>query len=97
MAITLNKQAILCEETAIASGKITADSSPQTLLYGISREWRGLLAATDYPCEKQPGWSEKEVGASEVITATLAYLQHLGCRDIEQLIRDTVKRQARLR
>lgn len=94
MAITLNKYAVQCEEIAIANGKITPKSSSRPLLYEISRNWRKLLDATTFPGETEK-WSEKEEAASEVILSALAYLQRIGCKNIEQLLRDTIERQAR--
>ncbi|MCM1337730.1 MAG: hypothetical protein NC187_08140 [Candidatus Amulumruptor caecigallinarius] len=95
MAITLNKQALRCEEIAVARGKITPQSSPRTSLYDISRQWRELLGASGFPSEGMPGWSEKEAAAAELLIATLTYLQHIGCKNIEQLLRDAIERQAR--
>ncbi|MCM1140942.1 MAG: hypothetical protein NC453_20420 [Muribaculum sp.] len=95
MAITLNKQAIRCEEIALAGGKITPASSPRTLLYDISRQWRELLDATSFQSGNLPEWSEREVAASEVLVATLTYLQRIGCKNIEQLLKDTIERHAR--
>ncbi|MCM1141765.1 MAG: hypothetical protein NC453_24610 [Muribaculum sp.] len=95
MAITLNKQAIRCEEIALAGGKITPLSSPRTSLYDISREWRKLLDSTSFPSQNLPKWSEKEEAAAEVLIATLTYLQRIGCKNIEQLLRDAIERQAR--
>ena len=95
MAITLNKQAIRCEEIALAGGKITPLSSSRTSLYDISREWRVLLDATSFPSENLPKWSEKEEAAAEVLIATLTYLQRIGCTNIEQLLRDAIERHAR--
>lgn len=95
MAITLNKQAIRCEEIALAGGKITPLSSSRTSLYDISRQWRELLDATSFPSENLPEWSEKEESAAEVMIATLTYLQRIGCRNIEQLLRDAIERHAR--
>ena len=93
MAITLNKQAIRCEEIALAGGKITPLSSPRISLYDISRHWRGLLDATRFPSEDVPKWSEREAAAAEVLIATLTYLQRIGCRNIEQLLKDSIERQ----
>lgn len=95
MAITLNKYAIRCEEIAIASGKITPNSSATPLLYDISRNWRTLVDATSYKSENMPEWSEKEELASEVIISAVTYLQRLGCKNIEQLLKDTIERHAR--
>lgn len=95
MAITLNKSAIRCEEIAIASGKINRDSSDRPILYDISRNWRKLLAATDYKSDNPGPWSEKEEAACDVIVSALTYLQRLGCTNIEQLLRDTIERHAR--
>lgn len=95
MAITLNKYAGLCEEIAIVSGRITPNSSAGPLLYDISRNWRRLLDASGFQSDNPGGWSEKEESAAEVIISALTYLQHLGCKDIEQLLKDTVERHIR--
>ena len=96
MAITLNKKyAIMCEEAAIASGKITPDSSAQPLLYDISRNWRKLLDATKFKSKNPGPWNEKEEAAGEVIISAVTYLQHIGCKNIEQLLIDIIERHAR--
>ncbi len=95
MAIMLNKYAIQCEEIAIASGKITPNSSARSLLYDISRNWRTLLDATSFSSDNPSPWSEREEAAGEVIISTMAYLQRIGCKNIEQLLKDTIERHAR--
>lgn len=95
MAITLNKQALRCVELAIARGKITSESPPRCSIYDISRCWRKLLNATCTPDMDMPQWSEKETAAAEVLIATLTYLHRIGCRNIEQLLRDTINLHAR--
>lgn len=94
MAITLNKSAIRCEEIAIASGKITSNSSARPLLYDISRN-RELLDASSFQSDNPGPWSEKEEAAAEVMISTLTYLQRIGCKNIEQLLKDTIERHAR--
>lgn len=91
MAITLNKYAVKCEELAIASGKITPNSSATPLLYDISRNWRKLLDATTFKGESGE-WNEKEEAAGEVIISAVTYLQRIGCNNIEQLLKDTIER-----
>lgn len=93
MAITLNKQAVRCEKTAIAQGKITPLSSSRASLYEISRKWRMLLDATSFPSKEAPQWSEREITAAEMMVETLVYLRRIGCDDIEQLLRDVIERQ----
>ena len=95
MAITLNKSAIKCEEIAIASGRITPNSSPRPLLYDISRSWRELCDASCFRSDNPGPWSEREDSAAEVIISTITYLQRIGCKNIEQLIKDTIERHAR--
>ena len=95
MAITLNKYAVICEEIAIASGKISPNSSATPLLYDISRNWRDLLEATSFKSLNDGEWSEKEELASEVIISAITYLQRIGCKNIEQLLKDTIERHAR--
>ena len=89
MAITLNKHAAMCEENAIARGKITLNSSARPLLYDISRNWRELLDATSMRHEGSE-WNEKEELAAEIIISTITYLRRVGCSNIEQLIKDTL-------
>lgn len=96
MAIPLNKSAIRCEEIAIAGGRITPNSSARPLLYDISRNWRKLLDATSFKSDNPGPWSEREEAASEVMISTMTYLQRIGCKNIEQLLKDTIERHARL-
>lgn len=95
MAITLNKYAVICEEIAIAGGKISPNSSAAPLLYDISRHWRELLEATNFQSLGDGQWSEKEELASEVIISAITYLRRIGCKNIEQLLKDTIERHAR--
>lgn len=95
MAITLNKYAVICEEIALAGGKITDNSSARPLLYDISRNWRSLLDATGFPSDYPGAWSEREEAASEVIISAMTYLQRIGCSNIEQLLKDTIERHAK--
>ena len=95
MAITLNKYAAQCEQIAIAGGKITPTSSAQPLLYDISRNWRKLLDATNFPENETSEWSEKEEAAGEVIISAVTYLQRIGCKNIEKLLKDTIEQHAR--
>lgn len=91
----LNKYAILCEEAALVGGKITADSSPRTLIYDISRSWRALLDATDFRSERLKDWSEKEELAAEIIISAMAFLQRVGCKDIERLLEDCLEQYSK--
>ncbi len=93
MAITLNKYAVRCEQLAIAGGHITENSSARPLLYDISRNWRTLLEASGFGSDIC-GWSDREVAASEVIVAAVTYLQRIGGRNIDQLLKKTIERQA---
>ncbi len=95
MAIPLKKFAVQCEEVAIANGKITPLSSPTTSLYDISRSWRELCGATSFMSADLDGWNEKEEGAADVIIAALTYLQRIGCKDIEKLLRDALEQKRR--
>lgn len=95
MAITLNKCAIQCEEMAISSGHITACSSARPLLYDISRHWRELLDASGFQSDNPGPWSEREEAAGDVIISAITYLRRIGCKDIEQLLKDSIERHAR--
>ena len=88
--ITLNKLAVKCYRTAIKRGKIGKHSSPKAIITAISKEWRELCEATEYRRNHIPKYSECEEEAADIIIASLTYLQRIGCRDIEQLIKDKI-------
>ena len=92
MAITLNKKTVPdIVANAYGSGLITAESSSTVAVYQISRYWRELFqTATQHRSEALPQWNEKEVAAAKVITSALLFLTMEGCRNVEQLIIDTV-------
>lgn len=95
MAIPLNKSAIRCEKIALANGHIGPGSSATPLLYDISRNWRKLRTASCFQSDNPGPWSEREEAAGEVIISAVTYLRRIGCKDIEQLLRDTIERHAR--
>lgn len=92
MAIVLNKKIVPdIVANAHAAGLITAESSSTVAVYQISRYWRELFqTATRHRSETLPQWNEKEVAAAKVITSALLFLAMEGCRNVEQLIIDTV-------
>lgn len=92
MAITLNKKIVPdIVSIAYASGLITAESSSTVAVYQISRYWRELFQkATRHRSESLPQWNEKEVAAAKVINSALLFLAMEECRNVEQLIIDTV-------
>lgn len=93
MAIPLRKFAAECMQVAIERGKITENSSPRVLYYEISRKWRELNRSTGFCNQAPTGWTEKEVAAAEVIIASLAFLERTGCKNVEQLLQDTLRKQ----
>lgn len=92
MALTLNKKTVPdIVANAHASGLITAESSSTVAVYQISRYWRELFqTATWHRSEALPQWNEKEVAAAKIITSALLFLAMERCRNVEQLIIDTV-------
>lgn len=95
MAIKLNQYALLCERAALDNGSITPNSSARPLLYDISRKWRELLDATGFQSQNPGPWSEREAAACEVMISCLAYLQRIGCTNIERLMRDILARYSK--
>ena len=93
MALTLNKKTMPdIVANAYAAGLITAESSSTVAVYQISRYWRELFqTATRHRSEHLPQWNEKEVAAAKVIASALLFLAMEKCRNVEQLIIDTVK------
>lgn len=93
MERTLNNLAARCERAAIASGQITAASSPRVSMFDISRRWRELCEAGKRPGADPGTFSQREQKAAEVILASMAYLHRIGCTDIEKLLRQTLRNQ----
>lgn len=89
--ITLNKLAKKCLEIAFRRGKVNRYTSGKAYMCHISTEWRELVASTSYKSEHLPQYSEHEEEAADVIICTLTYLERIGCKDIEQLIRDKIE------
>jgi hypothetical protein len=94
MAIPLRKFAVQCLQAAIEGGKITEASSPRVSLYDISRRWRELYDATAFRSLSVKGWTEKEVAAAQVIIASLTFLERIGCKNVEELLRDTLEHES---
>lgn len=93
--IALNKLAVKCIKIALKKGKLGKDSSIRALVVAISSEWRELCNASEYRSMHVPKYSEQEEKAADIIIASLTYLQKIGCRDIEQLIRDKINFNAK--
>lgn len=89
--ITLNKLAKKCFDIAMRRGKINECTSGRAIIMAISAEWRELMEATKYRSEHLPKYSQREEEAADVIISTLTYLKRIGCKDIEQLIKDKVE------
>lgn len=89
--ITLNKLAAKCFEIAMRRGKINKYTSARAILMAISAEWRELTQATKFRSGHIPQYSEQEEEAADVIISTLTYLKRIGCKNIEQLIKDKIE------
>lgn len=97
MALTLNKKILpAIFEKAHGAGLITDQSSSTVALYQVSRYWRELFQkATRHQSDTLPGWSAKEHAAAKVITSALLFLAMEQCRNVEQLIIDTINAELR--
>ena len=94
MAITLNNTILpAIVANAHDAGLINTESSPTVAMYQISRYWRELFqTSTRHRSDNLPQWSEQEVSASNIIFSTILYLAMIGCRDVEQLLTDAIKK-----
>lgn len=83
------------------SGKILENAVKSRRVGKCSRSLRYLLQATVhlgdvYKAEATdssllPHWSEREVAAADTLCWLVAYFVHIGCRDIERLVKDVVE------
>ena len=86
--ITLNKLAQSCLFTIMKRFRLNKTSSIKAFGNYISACWRkmDMLDTTN-----EELLQEREKRAADIIIATVAYLEMLGCEDIEKLIKDRIK------
>lgn len=94
--IKLNIYAMKSHSQSIARGDYTENTSPMAIILRETRSWCKLHQA-QMDSKVQPealsrfeGYTLREEAAAEVIVSMMEYLQHIGCKDIEGLIRKMV-------
>lgn len=95
--IKLNIYAMKSHSQSIARGDYTENSSPMAIILRETKSWCRLHQA-QMDSKTQPealsrfdGYTLREEAAAEVIVSMMEYLQHIGCKDIEGLIRKIVE------
>lgn len=94
--IKLNIYAMRSHGQSIARGDYSENSSPMVVILKETKAWCKLHQAqmdSKYQPEEQSryeGYTKREEAAAEVIVSMMEYLQHIGCKDIEGLIRKMV-------
>lgn len=86
--ITLNKLAQSCLFAFMKRFRLNNTTSIKAFGNYISVCWR-LLDILDTKDEEL--LPERKKRAADIIVATIAYLEMLGCKDIERLIKDRIK------
>ncbi|MBQ7204638.1 MAG: hypothetical protein IJS04_02240 [Muribaculaceae bacterium] len=94
--IKLNIYAMQSHGKSIARGEYTEKSSPMVVILKETKAWCKLHQAQmdsknlpEAPSQFD-GFTLREEAAAEVIVSMMEYLQHIGCKDIEKLVRLTV-------
>ena len=94
MIVINNKLAKEVLANAIASGRVSPDSSSRAFLLQALvhlnfvfdvRKSPELLIPKDFSLD---AWSSTEIAAAETIHWLIAFLEHINCNNIEQLLRD---------
>lgn len=94
MIVINNKLAPEVLANALASGRVSPDSSSRAFLLQALvhlnfafevRKSPELLIPKDFSLD---AWSSVEIAAAETIHWLIAYLEHINCNNIEQLLRD---------
>lgn len=94
MIVINNKLAPEVLANALASGRVSPDSSSRAFLLQALvhlnfafevRKSPELLIPKDFSLD---AWSSTEIAAAETIHWLIAYLEHINCNNIEQLLRD---------
>ncbi len=95
--IKLNIYAMKSHGLSIARGEYREESSPMVIVLKETRAWCKLHQA-QMDSKAQPeapsrfeGYTLREEAAGEVIVSMMEYLQHIGCSDIEGLVRQIVE------
>lgn len=88
--ITLNRLAKQCLNNAKASGHVNDNSGMRSYLYRASVMVHRAFEDTKWSSGEIARWSEYEISVAHCIVWLVAFLQRLGCRDIEQLLKDVV-------
>ena len=70
---------------------MTADTSEKAKILRISASWRRLFNANIFRDKELPKYSTKEVAAADIILDALEYLNSIGRKDIEELLRDRLE------
>ena len=70
---------------------MTCDTSEKAKILRISSSWRRLLTATGWRDKQLPRYTEKEVAAADIILDCIEYLNSIGRKDIETLLRDRLE------
>ncbi len=94
MIVINNKLAKEVIANAIASGRVSPDSSPRAFMLQALihlnfafevRKAPELLIPKDFSLD---AWSSAEIATAETIHWLIAYLEKINCTNIEQLLRD---------
>lgn len=95
--IKLNILAMKSHGKSIARGDYTDNTSPMAIILRETKSWCKLHQA-QMDSKEQPeamsrfeGFTLREEAAAEVIVSMMEYMQHIGCKDIEGLIRKIVE------
>ena len=94
--IKLNIYAMRSHGQAIARGDYSENCSPMAIILKETKKWCKLHQAQldrKEPEEQSriEGYSLREDAAAEVIVSMMEYLQHIGCVDMETLIRKLIE------
>ena len=84
--ITLNKLTKELHDEMLRRDEITSTTSPRAMSIRVSRDWRRMDACQTY--EKE--FSEREELAADIIIDTALAMRQLGCKNIEQAIKDRI-------
>jgi len=95
--IKLNIYAMRAHGQSISRGEYSENSSGMAVILKETKAWVKLHQA-QIDSKEQPealsrfeGYTLREEAAAEVIVSMIEYLQHIGCKDIEGLIRRIVE------
>lgn len=97
MAITINKYAAQCVKADNENRVYNEESNPQVYKYRMSAHWRTAMVVDGLTMSDIPDTLVRHAEVARSVVAGICYLQRSGVADIEELLRDVMRKDYRIK